>query len=46
MLDGALGRLDAGESVLAYAVLPQHMNLTEPIDIYWDDRRITATLIP
>jgi hypothetical protein len=46
VLDGALGRLDAGDSVLAYTVLPQHMDLTEPIDIYWDDRRITATLLP
>jgi hypothetical protein len=46
VLDGALGRLDAGESILAYAVLPQHIDLTEPIDIYWDDRRITATLLP
>jgi hypothetical protein len=46
VLDGALGRLDAGDSVLAYTVLPQHMDITEPIDIYWDDRRITATLLP
>jgi len=46
VLDGALGRLDAGDSVLAYTVLPQHMDLTQPIDIYWDDRRITATLLP
>jgi len=46
VLDGALGPLSPGDSVLAYAVLPQHIDLTEPMDIYWDDRRITTTLLP
>ena len=46
ILDGRLGALAPGDHVLAYAVLPQHMDLTQPMDIYWDDRRITATLLP
>lgn len=44
VLDGELGELAAGSHVLAYAVLPEHVDLSEPLDIYWDDRRIRATL--
>ena len=44
VLEGELGELAAGGQVLAYAVLPEHVDLAEPIDIYWDDRRIRATL--
>jgi len=44
VLEGALGELSAGGQVLAYTVLPEHVDLTEPLDIYWDDRRIRATL--
>lgn len=44
VLEGELGELAAGGQVLAYAVLPEHVDLAEPLDIYWDDRRIRATL--
>jgi hypothetical protein len=46
VLDGALGELAAGQRVLGYAVLPAHIDPTAPLDIYWDDRRTTATLSP
>jgi len=46
VLDGALGDLAAGQHVLGYAVLPAHLDPTAPLDIYWDDRRTTATLTP
>jgi len=46
VLDGALGDLAAGQRVLGYAVLPAHLDPSAPIDIYWDDRRTTATLSP
>jgi hypothetical protein len=46
LLDGALGDLAAGQRVLGYAVLPAHLDPAAPIDIYWDDRRTTATLSP
>jgi hypothetical protein len=46
VLDGALGDLAAGQRVLGYAVLPAHLDPTAPVDIYWDDRRTTATLSP
>jgi hypothetical protein len=44
VIDGALGPLAAGDRVLGYAVLPEHLDPAQPLDIYWDDRRITATL--
>jgi hypothetical protein len=44
VIDGALGELDAGQRVLGYAVLPAHLDASAPLDVYWDDRRITATL--
>jgi hypothetical protein len=46
VIDGALGDLAAGQRVLGYAVLPAHLDPTAPVDIYWDDRRTTATLSP
>jgi len=46
VLDGALGELAAGQRVLGYAVLPAHVDPSAPLDIYWDDRRTTATLSP
>ena len=46
VLDGALGELAPGQRVLGYAVLPAHLDPTAPLDIYWDDRRTTATLSP
>jgi len=46
MLSGAQGPLSAGQSVLGYVVLPANVDLTQPLDVYWDDRRIEATLQP
>ncbi|MBW2267508.1 MAG: hypothetical protein JRH16_02940 [Deltaproteobacteria bacterium] len=42
LLTGELGPLATGESVLGYAVLPAQTDLTLPIDIYWNDRRISV----
>ena len=46
LLSGAQGPLAAGQSALGYVVLPASVDLTQPLDVYWDDRRITATLQP
>jgi hypothetical protein len=46
VLDGALGPLQAGQRVLGYAVLPAQVDLRRPVDIYWDDVEISATLSP
>jgi hypothetical protein len=46
VLAGAQGPLAPGESVLGYVVLPAHVDLAQPLDVYRDDRRITATLQP
>jgi hypothetical protein len=46
LLSGRSGPLPAGATVLGYVVLPAHVDLAKPLDVYWDDRRITATLTP
>jgi len=46
VLAGDPGALASGDRVLGYAVLPPHVDPAEPLDIYWNDRRITATLRP
>jgi hypothetical protein len=46
VIDGHLGELEPGEGVLGFVVLPSHMDLSQPMDIYWDDRQVTATLRP
>jgi hypothetical protein len=46
LLRGRQGDLAAGEIALGYVVLPQGTDLAEPMDIYWNDRRITAVLAP
>ena len=46
LLRGRQGDLAAGEIALGYVVLPEGADLAEPIDIYWNDRRITAVLAP
>ncbi|MDH3521728.1 MAG: hypothetical protein OEM49_14855 [Myxococcales bacterium] len=46
LLEGRLGDLAAGDAVLGYAVLPSHMDLAQPLDIYWNDLQISATLLP
>lgn len=46
ILEGAAGGLGAGETLLGYVVLPTHVELGAPIDVYWDDQRISVTLRP
>jgi len=46
VIEGHLGELGPGEEVLGFVVLPGHMDLSQPMDIYWDDRQVTATLRP
>jgi hypothetical protein len=46
MLRGRQGELAAGEIALGYVVLPAGSDLAEPIDVYWNDRRITAVFAP
>ncbi|HVN40538.1 MAG TPA: hypothetical protein VMW19_20425 [Myxococcota bacterium] len=46
VLSGTPGPQAAGQSVLGYVVLPANVDLSRPLDVYWDDRRITATLQP
>ncbi len=46
MLRGALGELGAGEALLGYAVLPDRVDLSRPLDIYWNDQRLATTLRP
>jgi hypothetical protein len=46
LLEGRLGKLAPDETVLGYVVLPEHMDLSQPMDIYWNDHQVTATLRP
>jgi hypothetical protein len=46
VVDGRLGELSAGEQVLGYAVLSPLTDTASPLDVYWDDRLLTATLTP
>jgi hypothetical protein len=46
LVRGRFGALEAGEIVLGYVVLPAHVDLGQSLDIYWDDRRISAILDP
>lgn len=46
MLVGRPGPLEAGTTVLGYVVLPPSVDLTQPIDFYWNDHRLAATLRP
>ena len=46
LLRGREGDLAAGEMTLGYVVLPRATDPAEPMDIYWNDRRITAILAP
>jgi len=40
ILQGRLGELVADELVLGYVVLPEAIDLSRPMDVYWNDRRI------
>jgi len=46
ILRGRQGDLARGEITLGYVVLPEGAELAEPMDIYWNDRRITAVFAP
>jgi hypothetical protein len=43
VLQGRLGALAAGEVVLGYVSLPPNFDLGRELDVYWDDRHLTAT---
>jgi hypothetical protein len=46
LIRGGFGEITADSDVLGYVVLPEQVQLAQPLDIYWDDRQITATLRP
>jgi hypothetical protein len=46
VLHGRLGALTSGETLLGYVVVPADVDLTAPADVYWNDRRTTATFSP
>ena len=46
LLHGTMGELALDDPVLGYVVLPEHIDLSQPLDIYWNDLQITATLTP
>ena len=46
VLQGRLGALAAGEVVLGYVSLPPNFDLDRELDIYWDDRHVSATFAP
>jgi len=45
ILQGRLGPLQASELVLGYVVLPEQIDLSAELDIYWNDRRITPRFL-
>jgi hypothetical protein len=42
ILQGHLGKLERDGVVLGYIVLPAQMDLSRPVDVYWDDRHLSA----
>ncbi len=44
VLRGSLGDLAAGDEVLGYVVLPERVDLGLPLDVYWNDRQLTARI--
>ncbi len=46
LVEGAFGELAAGDRVQGYAVLPDQTDPSQPIDVYWNDRQLTATFSP
>ncbi|MCL4685161.1 hypothetical protein KJ059_10460 [Myxococcota bacterium] len=46
ILSGRVGDLSAGDLVLGYVVLPESIDVTRPLDVYWDDRQVVATFRP
>jgi hypothetical protein len=45
-LEGIAGELQAEGVALGYIVLPSQMDLSESLDLYWNDRRIEILLQP
>jgi hypothetical protein len=46
LVEGRLGALRAGQRVLGYVVLPEGVDPSQPMDVYWNDRRLVTTLRP
>jgi hypothetical protein len=46
VIRGRLGPIENGSSVLGYVVLPERLDPSHPIDVYWNDRELTATFQP
>lgn len=46
VIQGHLGSMGRNSVVLGYVVLPDVVDLSAPMDIYWNDRRIEALLSP
>jgi hypothetical protein len=46
VIRGRLGPLENGGSVLGYVALPEWLDPSHPIDVYWNDRLLTATFQP
>ena len=46
LLQGRLGPLGGNSVVLGYLVLPDRFDLGEPLDVYWNDRRIDVIFQP
>jgi hypothetical protein len=42
ILQGHLGALEADELVLGYVILPETLDLDRPVDVYWNDRRLSV----
>jgi hypothetical protein len=46
VIRGQLGPLENGSNVLGYVVLPERLDPSRPMDVYWNDRQLTATFQP
>jgi hypothetical protein len=46
VIRGQLGPLENGSSVLGYVVLPERLDPSHPMDVYWNDRQLTAIFQP
>jgi hypothetical protein len=46
VIRGRLGPLENGSSVLGYVALPEWVDPSHPIDVYWNDRLLTAIFQP
>jgi hypothetical protein len=42
ILQGRLGALQPDEVVLGYVILPETLRVDQPLDVFWDDRRIAV----